>query len=1426
MAVMTIDEAQDSVLRRLRDLDATGQGGFEGLVASALTDLSGVDFRVVKSGHQHGTDVRSVPHNLFRVGSEVKRYGEDTALSRDRLIAKITEASIAPPPLDLWVLAVSRYVDASDREALHLHGASLGIGVLVLDCPKKLTSLCDLVVLCATRSPACESILNPEGKLAGELGVIRAAAGFEDRQTRLKRQLLDGGVGYASARAASGRWMAEAQDSLSKAKRRLGGHHNLGEPELGVVVRRRAVDGALQAWYAGDHPVAALVGDEGSGKSWAVLDWERRLRSSVNNAPLTVFIRARDIDAVDASASIADALAKQTGARDGDFWRRRLGLWERSGRTDICLLVLVDGLNENFEFKGWSDWLQPLLEDDLAGMYRVAVGCWSNWWRHRLFQLPDLLPRAHEIPVTGFDDEEMSDVFASMGVEAAELPSALVDVMRVPRLCALAFRHRKRMKVSGDLTAERLVYEDWKDRLERRGVLTGLSDEEMRDFIAEFGKNLRENVKQDVRRRDVLEKLSEPSGKSSTELEPAITELSSGGWLKPVAANRYTVVEHRIPFVLGAALVKALSMAPSPGEVEAGMAEFLDPLKQSSLAAATLRSAVTIALLDVPETRTVSRALLVAWLELPNFSNDDFAAFWRIVGLRPDLVLDVAEERWLDRRGGTLEDVVLVRGLSNASVFPTFADKLVTRLERWLGTAWLDPRVGAFLEKVNRGSPDSMARVAETTAAFEAWNDAEASATFPPIRLKDHDGWSWLGWRALAIMSRLDPGRLRGAVEAWALSRAAMGWARHEEEMAWVLRRHDGDRSAPATALRASISRLEESGHAVARRAAGYLRDAMPHVTRSSATMSIDPEGQRGAVRELQWDDDDADARIESARAYLEPHGWLRLDPKRGARLVNSLLETHIETRVRLLDLLTDHIGDVLGILTPAACRRLREWIALDTEADGGGAESDPRRQARLRLAGFMIDAYRALPAVQSRLVLEADFDALPDVWLPLCDEAALEDVAGLEPEGAPNGQLSRWLEYLYQRLDDQALAGLDFVAGLVTHEDEEVRLLALALAVRGKRNDALRAFASAPPMPEAGRDRRSRRVEYWPNVARLEFCDYSPSSGMWEDLSPECIALIADRKPSSTEAREAFGAYLKGEFEKITGGGPWRSDEYWSSHEDAVAALVQDDLDGLLAWLVPWMDACSAMPEAAWMSDFPVLDTMRALRLKAPDVSLDLWETVIGSPSHGIAPRGKFEFFPFEMPRSVRSDRLCDGILWEANTDRALMEVACAALRNARLDWLLERICELEGSERPWDVACAYTLLGVCDERSEAEEFWTAFRERPPAHPWLRQVLADSILDYQGNRTVRTALSDFWSIPDPSEARHLLKVVEEKCDMRTVLWLDDLRPEWEDQPRDRRMAFGLAVSGLNRAVKRDGERRKKLLFHRRIGTRTMVPWA
>ena len=333
-------------------------------------------------------------------------------------------------------------------------------------------------------------------------------------------------------------------------------------------------------------------------------------------------------------------------------------------------LVLLDGLNENFHFLDWADWLQPLFEEHLAGMYRVVVTCWPNWWEETLFGLVNLTPPPKRIDVRRFNDAELNGFLASMNAARSDFPRAVLELMRVPRLSTLTMTYRQTLQESGDVTAERVIYEDWKDRLRRRGPAAGLSDIAMRGFVAELGRKLQDNIERAVTRKDIIQSLSERSGKTGEELQPAVAELTSGSWL--LTGNNpdtFRVATDRIPFVLGTTLVSEIRKQTSTAAVESTIAEFLDPLKSHSLGASILCAATTIALLDDDFSPGFREVLLSKWLSEHNFHAADFDAFWRLAGLDPHLFLDLAEARWLAHAGTSSTDEVLIKTAANASEF-------------------------------------------------------------------------------------------------------------------------------------------------------------------------------------------------------------------------------------------------------------------------------------------------------------------------------------------------------------------------------------------------------------------------------------------------------------------------------------------------------------------------------------------------------------------------------------------------------------------------------------------------------------------------------------------------------------------------------------------------------------------------------------
>ena len=1392
-------------------------------MARALSELTGQAFHVAKSGHQSGSDVRTAPQNLFKLGLESKHYGDSTSLQRDALLHKITDASNARVPVDLWLLVATRRVDVSDREKLQEYGESIGIGVVVLDYPDNLTQLCDLMVICASATNACNTFLKSSVPLTAALELIRRNTEFEGIHSRIIDRLMRADTGYESARLASERWIVEAQDSLSTARSRLGGHHSLRKSEYGVI-RRTVINAQLDDWYKGGHDIAALLGDEGTGKSWASLDWYNALKSSEVGAPLTVFLAAKKIDASDVKTTLTKALAAQTGIRSVTFWEKRLALWERSGGINI--LILIDGLNENFRFTEWTDWLQPLFEDSLGGMYRVVVSCWPNWWTGSLSGLTDLTPKPQEITVGRFNDAELDALLAAMDVKRSDFASAVLELMRVPRLSSLVAKYREKLDKSGDVTAERVIYEDWKDRLDRRGSRTGLTDPEMKTFVAGLGKKLKNDINQAVTRKDVIESLSDESGRNGLELQPAVTELTSGAWLIP-GDNPYTfrVAADRIPFVLGATLMSEIRKETEAAAIEAMIAEFLDPLKAHSLGAAILRAATTIALIEADPSPVLRETLLSKWLDEQNFRVSDFEAFWRLAGLDPNLFINLAEARWLARSGGSLSDEVLIKTLANAADFDDFQKALKQRVTKWLATAWPDPMVGAVLGKVDQTRVDSKQRAAETLANHTEWGSSEAAKSFTSITLDNKEGWSWLSHRALAILSYLKRAPFARVLEAWALSRAIMRSARHEEEVAWILRLNSSDAGETHEAMGGVIARLKAQDDAICDQAAVYLEGAMSHVQRASTPLLVD-EGPGETPPSLDVTGMDASALYEAAQKYLFPSAWKKHEPESSAALINALIERGIDENNAALGLLLDNLRDLLIVLTPVSRKRLREAIAIEQDANKDDGEEGRQAAARLESAQLTMQLYDAKPAEQSALVLSYGIDTELDSWLPFCWDITRRDIASIDLGSAPVGHVAGWLGYVGERLSKEQISKLSFLRELIIHPDQDVRDRALILATHGCNLPALKVFAASPFSESLdGEDRYNLKHEYWRNRALLEFCGFSPDASMSNRLSPEYIALVADHRPADPTALDQFNEYLRGEFEAIRKGKPWSRPRYWCSYRKVVSALVEYDLNAVLQWLEPWLEDPGTSVEPAVMNHFPVIVSMQALSSKAPETSLKLYEILVDPSYKGIFSTDGILNFPFEVPKSQYADDLCDKLLEDVKTDKSLLEIACSAYRNNRLDWLFGQISRLERSRTPADVAKAYTLLGFCDECDRADAVWQAFVERPPKDYWLNNVLRLSAADYARNRAARMALTDFWSNEEMGATRHALKRVEQTCDLRTGIWFEDICPDWNDRPYPRRVALDLATAGLNQAIRKDKDSRKKKLFHTRIAYSTMAPW-
>lgn len=261
------------------------------------------------------------------------------------------------------------------------------------------------------------------------------------------------------------------------------------------------------------------------------------------------------------------------------------------------------------------------------------------------------------------------------------------------------------------------------------------------------------------------------------------------------------------------------------------------------------------------------------------------------------------------------------------------------------------------------------------------------------------------------------------------------------------------------------------------------------------------------------------------------------------------------------------------------------------------------------------------------------------------------------------------------------------------------------------------------------------------------------------------------------------------------------------------------------LSWLEPWLEDPRGIREKPLMNPFPVIDTMLALRVKAPELALALYDAIMEQSQGMVWSTDGVIAFPFQIGNLPMAGARCERLLREAKNDQALLNIAVAAHSDNQKDRLFDRIEEHHASSLPADVAKAYTLLGFCDSSARADAMWEKFLAAPPVDQWLADVLRESARDYGRNRKAREAFGRFLSSDSSAVARFALKEFVGSCDSRYALWADQMRPEWDDWPYDCRVAYRLARDVIKDRLSEKKRQRKKRLFHTPPAFSNMAPW-
>ena len=515
-------------------------------------------------------------------------------------------------------------------------GRRRGVAALIIDWLAQ--PLPGLAALCASDPEGFEAEIGPGH--AELLGKIAAGRDYCPALQALKSELRGWSIGYRTVRESSHRWVREIWGSKCVAQPRFG-QMVAGGAEGVQHVRRSAVIDQLDAWFltSGSERPAVLAGLEGVGKTWVALDW---LQSRLERLPIVVVAPASEVgnrsitSRHDLIRFVAGRLSQHNPAttRDPAYWERRVErILKRPVEEGPPFLFYFDGLNQVVAHD-WVRTLSQLLDDPFYERTRLLFSARTSFVDGALARLSGVFEKICRIEVGPYDLSpagEFDQRLAVAGLARDDLPENLIPHASVPRLFGLVVKLRDALGDVGKVTVHRLLWA-------YGGVVAGDStagafdESRWRRFLLALAEEYRQgNI------RPTEDRVAELAGDAKSTVDSIHRRTSAVVDSIFAVLNDDGEIDFSEDFVhhaLGLALEKRTRDA---GEnVEAVLAEFLDPIEGYDERAEVLRAAVTIAIQRNPVgDRAFLGSLCTRWVQTPNLPDDHVA---ELAVLAPELV--------------------------------------------------------------------------------------------------------------------------------------------------------------------------------------------------------------------------------------------------------------------------------------------------------------------------------------------------------------------------------------------------------------------------------------------------------------------------------------------------------------------------------------------------------------------------------------------------------------------------------------------------------------------------------------------------------------------------------------------------------------------------------------------------------------------
>lgn len=705
--------ALEAIDNFLRSLQHTGADGFEGLVASLCAAETGQAFRLSGSGQQHGQDARSETHSGNNIKVEAKHYFK-SSISLRELTAELVQASRHAPGIELWVIAASCALKDQDVLELELLAHEQNIEILILD--NTSAHLPRLPVLMAAHSATVADWARAGGlafsaDLATALKEVTQLSSFSSVLHQVGAKLSGTLLGYEDARVRVRKNLIAALTDDSLMFSRFGQRAAVRAPDRHVVRRIRMHD-RISEWWTAWHTHssnAVILGEEGSGKTWALLDWiAERLDADTLPIVLPFFAGAESITSRESIESITPRLLlKWTRTGTEEFWKRRVVKWSAAGVARPLVLIVADALNENVNVP-WPLFFRSLGDTDFRGVAVLATDRPGHW---QPFCSLAGLQGFMELPVQDYSDAELQKALSGRDVPIASIPLELQELIRKPRYCNLVATHFEEMLNDGDFTRERLIFLEMRERAERK--FGRISADEFVDIIRNLAKRYRES--RVFARAEIATLL--PTGGADRQI---YQEILDGGFVQPGPAGTVALDRTKLVYGLGMLLADQLRLSGQQGLSEARLTEeiagWLEPQPEMQLKVEVCGSAVFHAVLDPEYPRSCRLGLIRYWMILHNWVDGFQASFAGFVTRIPEDFLTLAEEFWSSDRDSGPAQQIIATALQGHRDHPKVEAALIARINRWMGFVHLDghPMYRRDSERSNRIVTEIALRVGGT----------------------------------------------------------------------------------------------------------------------------------------------------------------------------------------------------------------------------------------------------------------------------------------------------------------------------------------------------------------------------------------------------------------------------------------------------------------------------------------------------------------------------------------------------------------------------------------------------------------------------------------------------------------------------------------------------------------------------------------